>query len=308
MRSARTEWPNAMRRCSCGASSLRKAEQTACHTPEQSGGEGRGRSAGPPCTRTHRRPSGPCRSAPRSCSRRAGGSPPGHRRSSRFLSVLIVPLPGPPSHAPRRSLAILSRKLGSFRTRERPDHNPADPTKVAATGPDDVKRVPDWETKPPLVSRIRKEPMEFAELADVRLPSTKPRICSGCRSRETTAPLTKIVVSLARVGMSTSVVTALLRVAASVWPVQHRRTGMDDRQERRVTLLLLGKELSWRTGTTVASLLSWTNRSSTPEAGGCESALSRRGKRSTRPAKDDRSGSSAAPRLRWLSCALVSTR
>ena len=32
------------------------------------------------------------------------------------------------------------------------------------------------------------------------------------------------------------------------------------------------------------------------------------GKRSTRPAKDDRSGSSAAPRLRWLSCAFVSTR
>ncbi len=41
---------------------------------------------------------------------------------------------------------------------------------------------------------------------------------------------------------------------------------MYDRQERRVTLLLLGHRSCWRTGSTIASLLSWTNRDS--DAGG----------------------------------------
>jgi hypothetical protein len=59
-------------------------------------GRRRGRSAGPPCIQTHPRLSGPCQSAPRSRSRRGGGSRPGQRQSSRFLSVLIVFLPASP--------------------------------------------------------------------------------------------------------------------------------------------------------------------------------------------------------------------
>src|SRR4029453_9109096 len=55
--------------------------------PTGATGEG-GRSASPPCTRTHPRPSGPNRSAPRSRSRRAGGSLLGHRQPSCFLPWL----------------------------------------------------------------------------------------------------------------------------------------------------------------------------------------------------------------------------
>ena len=36
----------------------------------------------------------------------------------------------------------------------------------------------------------------------------------------------------------------------------------DDEQERRVTLLLLGKELSWCTGSSIRSPLEWTRGSS----------------------------------------------
>ena len=42
---------------------------------------------------------------------------------------------------------------------------------------------------------------------------------------------------------------------------------LDDEQERRVRLLLLRKELSWCTGSSVRSLLSWTKLSSRPARG-----------------------------------------